>query len=179
VSATFKQHLASACAPTHACALGGLALLLIWVFASVMALFSSNPGWANLGLPLGAAGDSASFAHLRLQYRPDPPALCPVFSRLFLFELFNRRPGTWRRRAVASRACLSSAMVRYEVSSADPRVQLFACLPWSACYPGNTGISPLKDRRASAWRWIINRTCWSDYRRAAWEQHLASLFERA
>jgi len=71
--------------------------------------------------------------------------LLPGFPRFFIFETLYRR-WTCAGCGVASRAAYQAAMVRYEVSSADPRVQLFCCTARSAV-TGTPGISPMKDRR--------------------------------
>lgn len=99
--------------------LGALLNLSLWL--ALWALLSSNQGWA-FGLPLALL---ATVASLRLQLHAGPIHLryLPGFLGFFVLELFI---GGWdvARRAWHPRLHIRPQWVRYEMNSADPRVQL-------------------------------------------------------
>lgn len=147
----------------------GLVLnLCLWL--ALWALLSSNQGW-EFGLPLAVL---ATLASLRLQLHAGPMHLryLPGFLGFFILELFI---GGWdvARRAWHPRLPIKPQWVRYEMSSADPRVQLLLSA-MVGLLPG-TLVSHLEGQTLHLHA-LDHQQSWSDTV-ARLEQHLDQLLK--
>ncbi len=148
--------------------LGALLNLGLWL--ALWALLSSNQGWA-FGLPLALLATLASL-RLRLHTGPIHLRYLPGFLGFFILELFI---GGWdvARRAWHPRLPIKPQWVRYEVSSADPRVQLLLSA-MVGLLPGT--LASHVDGQTLHLHALDHRQNWSDTV-AHLEQHLDQLLE--